>query len=248
VVLAPAGMLKASKVDLAVAVLRSRIDRFGFANVSISRRGTGLVVHLPGVTDPTVAQRLVVPAELRFRPVLIAGLPPQPTSVAHDATADAAITSCDPDAVAMFPSIPTTPWSDDKSTACVVLPEVGNNPSRDYLGRAGVTGTAVSVAKAEFVAGQGWTVNIELTDQGSSEWDALAQQQFHQQVAIVVDGYVQSTPLIQPEESTFASFGGTAVISGRFSKARSTDLAKLINFGALPSLFRIKNATVNSPR
>jgi preprotein translocase subunit SecD len=75
---------------------------------------------------------------------------------------------------------------------------------------------------------------MDLTGSGSSQWDTLAQKQFHQQVAITLDSIVQSAPEIQPGDASFTSFNGTAVISGKFSQGDAEDLAKLINYGALP--------------
>ncbi len=74
----------------------------------------------------------------------------------------------------------------------------GRSVPRYYLGPAGLTGKAVSSAKAEFVSSQGWTVKMDLTGSGSSQWDQLAQAQFHKQVAITLDSIVQSAPSIQP--------------------------------------------------
>jgi preprotein translocase subunit SecD len=75
---------------------------------------------------------------------------------------------------------------------------------------------------------------MDLTDSGSAKWDQLAQEQFHKQVAITLDSIVQSAPTIQPNDPSFTSFGGTAVISGSFDQGEAEDLAKLINYGALP--------------
>jgi preprotein translocase subunit SecD len=243
VVLSPTGKYPASTLDLMLTVVESRIDRLGVVNPSVSRHGTDVVFHLPGVTDTTVARRLVVPAELRFRPVLARWPASQNTSVPTDPTARAAVASCDSTVVASLASIPMTLWTDDKSDACVVLPDHGGQ--QYYLDRAGITGKAIAVAKAQFVSGQGWTVKMELTDAGSAQWDRLARQQFHKQIAIELDGIVQSAPTIQPIDSTFTSFGGTAVISGSFSKTEAKDLAKLINYGSLPPFFKVKQATVN---
>ena len=41
-----------------------------------------------------------------------------------------------------------------------------------------------------------------MTDSGSTKWDALGQAQFQKQVAIVLDGIVQSAPTIQPNNSS----------------------------------------------
>jgi preprotein translocase subunit SecD len=132
----------------------------------------------------------------------------------------------------------------------VVLPDKpgGKTAARYYLGKAALTGKGtVDTAKAEFVPGQGWTVKMDLTGSGSSKWDALAQQQFHKQVAIVLDGLVQSAPTIQPNDAAFTSFGGTAVISGSFTQDEADNLAKLIRFGALPVTLKQVNVENVSP-
>ncbi len=124
----------------------------------------------------------------------------------------------------------------------------GKNAPRYYLGKAALTGKGtVDTAKAEFQPGEGWTVKMDLTSSGSSKWDALAQQQFHKQVAIVLDGLVQSAPTIQPNDQAFSSFGGTAVISGSFTQDEANNLAKLIRFGALPVTLKQVNVENVSP-
>jgi preprotein translocase subunit SecD len=208
-------------------------------------------------------------AELRFRPVL-APLPSEAaekvassttttttpgatTSTtgppATDAEARAAIAACDTAKVAALKTVPTTDRADDKLDACVVLPNKpgGAKAPRYYLGKAGLTGAAVASAKKDFVSGQGWTVKMDLTSKGSSQWDALASQQFHKQVAIVLDGLVQSAPQIQPQDQAFTSFGGTAVISGNFTQSEAGDLAKLINYGSLPVVLKQVNVQNVSP-
>src|SRR5262245_23854152 len=84
VVLEPVGNYKPQALDVAVDVIRSRVDSLGVAEPEISRQGSDIVVDLPGVKDRCKAERLVgQTAELRFRPVLVAGLPPErsPTPV-----------------------------------------------------------------------------------------------------------------------------------------------------------------------
>jgi preprotein translocase subunit SecD len=292
VVLSPVGKYKADALDVAVDVIRNRVDSLGVAEPEISRQGNDIVVDLPGVKDRCKAERIVgQTAELRFRPVLIAGVPPEKTPAtttttaapgattttaaettttttttlpptttttpaqntaannecgtaaagntaksSKDEAATAAIASCNASEVAALPKIPTTSREQDKRKACVVLPDKPGGPqaSRFYLGPSGLTGNAVSSAKAEFISSQGWTVKMDLTDTGSAKWDQLAQEQFHKQVAITLDSIVQSAPSIQPNDPSFTSFGGTAVISGSFSESEAKDLAKLINYGALP--------------
>lgn len=96
------------------------------------------------------------------------------------------------------------------------------------LAPAQVTGDAVSDAQARFQTGE-WVVNVDFNSEGSREFDALAAQTVGRQVAIVLDGVVQSAPVIQQ-----ANFGGTAQISGSFSEGDAKDLALVLRFGALP--------------
>jgi preprotein translocase subunit SecD len=271
VVLSPVGKYKPQALDVAVDIIRTRVDGLGVAEPEISRQGNDIVVDLPGVKDRAKAERLVgQTAELRFRPVIAAGLASEaqqatsttttpttapgaaPTTTAppaSEAEAKAAVAACDDAKVGALTSIPTTTRLADTRDVCVVLPDKpgGRNAPRYYLGKAGLTGRAVSSAKAQFLSGQGWTVTMDLTSSGSSKWDALAQAQFHKQVAIVLDGLVQSAPQIQPNDATFTSFGGTAQISGNFTGGGAADLAKLINYGALPVQLKKVNVENVSP-
>jgi preprotein translocase subunit SecD len=274
VVLSPVGKYKPEALDVAVDIIRTRVDGLGVAEPEISRQGNDIVVDLPGVKDRAKAERLVgQTAELRFRPVIAANLPSEAAQAkaatttttpattapgatttttappATDAEAVAAIASCNDAKVGALTTIPTTTRLNDKRDACVVLPDKpgGKTAPRYYLGKAGLTGKAVSSAKATFQSGQGWTVTMDLTGSGSSKWDALAQQQFHKRVAIVLDGLVQSAPQIQPNDAAFTSFNGTAEISGSFTGGEAADLAKLINYGALPVQLKKVNVENVSP-
>lgn len=272
VVLSPVGKFKSGSLDVAIDVIRNRVDSFGTIEPEISRQGSDIVIDLPGVKDRQKAVQLVgKTAELRFRPVLGA-LPAESTAPPGTTTSSttapettttttpeqgkaaavAAVKSCDTTAVQTLSQttvIPTTTRLGDTRKACVVLPNKpgSKNSTRYFLGPAGLTGSAVGSAKAEFVTGQGWTVKMDLTSSGSGQWDALAQKQFHQQVAIVLDGIVQSAPTIQPQSQAFSSFGGTAVISGNFTGGEASDLAKLINYGALPVVLKQVNVEDVSP-
>jgi hypothetical protein len=174
---------------------------------------------------------------LELRPVLtelpsVTATPPTPAPVDLRAAA-AAVATCDPAAVAALPVVPTTAGALARAGDCVVFPaRVGGKAApRYYLGPAAVTGPAVARAHAEFVSGQGWTVRLELTKAGAKAWDALAGQQFHQQVAVAVRGEVVSAPTIEPSEQEFRSFEGVAVISASFTQRQALALAALARRG-----------------
>jgi preprotein translocase subunit SecD len=215
VVLSPVGKFKNDTLDVAIDIIRNRVDTFGTLEPEITRQGSDIVIDLPGVKDR-----------------------------------EKAIAACDEATIATLTSIPTTTRGADTRDACVVLPDKpgSKTSSRYLLGKAALTGKGtVDTAKAEFVPSEGWTVKMDLTGSGSSKWDALAQQQFHKQVAIVLDGLVQSAPAIQPNDAAFTSFGGTAVISGNFTQDDAENLAKLIKFGALPVVLKQVNVENVSP-
>jgi preprotein translocase subunit SecD len=265
VVLSPVGDFRAESLDVAVDIIRNRVDALGVAEPEISRQGDNIVVDLPGVSDRNKARRLVGrTAELRFRPV-IAELPPvgadvttttlapattvpgapetstTTTTLAPDeAAVKAAVASCDPNQVAALLNagtrVPNTSLADDKRGACVILPtrDAGADGARLYLGATALTGRGVDDADSRFSQGQGYAVDVSLTDSGAEEFDKLAAESFPKQppqnrMAIVLDGVVQSSPAFEQ-----ASFGGNVQITGSFSPEEAEDLATIINYGALP--------------
>ncbi len=74
-----------------------------------------------------------------------------------------------------------------------------------------------------------WVVNYTMSTAGSALWDRVASENFHQQLAIELNGVVYSAPLIQPTQSSFTSFEGKGEISGSLTKADATRLAKAMN-------------------
>ena len=122
-----------------------------------------------------------------------------------------------------------TQAEDDIAERAVVLPGRGE-PVGYVLGPAELTGEAVAEAAATF--NNEWVVNVDLTDEGAVGFDEIAARYFGQQVAIVLDGVVESAPVIRATE-----FGGTAVISGAFGEEGARDLAVALRFGALPVEF-----------
>ncbi|MGZ8763544.1 MAG: protein translocase subunit SecD, partial [Acidimicrobiia bacterium] len=144
--------------------------------------------------------------------------------------------------------IPTTTPAEDLPAATVVLPgrrDGGQAPERYQLGPTELTGEAISGAKARFQDGS-WAVNVDFTGEGSGQWDELGQKNFQKQVAIVLDGIVQSAPVIQGGNEAFESFGGKATISGSFSESEAKDLALVLRYGALPVKFDADNQRVQS--
>ncbi len=209
VVLRPERKVPSAVLNQSIRIIRSRVDALGVAEPEISSQGDNIIVQLPGVKDATRALEVVgQTAELRFRPVLAPNAPPGPEGEAK-----------------------ITPREEDKPEAQVILPGTKDEQGARYvLGPTELTGRAVKDAKAEVDPGTGeWKVSFTLTDTGSKEFDALAARNLNKQVAIVLDGVVQSAPTIQQ-----AQFGGSGEITGSFTEREAKDLALVLRFGALP--------------
>ena len=64
-----------------------------------------------------------------------------------------------------------------------------------------LTGQAIAQGLAQQDTLGAWVVNYTLTSTGSPQWDKVAKENFHQELAIELDGVIQSAPLIQPTQS-----------------------------------------------
>jgi hypothetical protein len=96
------------------------------------------------------------------------------------------------------------------------LPESGTGSQRYLLGPSEMRLSASDVSSTSAQRNQGgqWVVTIHLTSAGSVTWDRVAQQNFHQLLAIDLGGKVVSVPIIQPTQASFSSFDGAMQISG----------------------------------
>jgi preprotein translocase subunit SecD len=70
-------------------------------------------------------------------------------------------------------------------------------------------------------------IEIAFTDAGANRFAQVTRQNIHKRLAIIIDGQICEAPMIAMEVT-----GGTAQISGSFSKQEAKDLAGKIN-GAL---------------
>lgn len=127
------------------------------------------------------------------------------------------------------------PFSDPAATQ--VLPT--RDGGKCQVGPSGGTGEVfVRDSAAPRIIGGGWGVTVELKAGGSGEgvWNALAKECFNgtatcpsKQLAIELDGQIQSAPTVNAE-----NFTGNVQITGNFTKVQATKLAQVMNSGALP--------------
>ena len=117
---------------------------------------------------------------------------------------------------------------------------------------AGATGRVFdNTASAGIESGQ-WTVVVGLRRgaEGEDLWNALTTLCYNRdelcptgQVAIVLDGEVISAPVVQ--EPVFT--GGQVQITGNFTETEARDLAKILEFGAVPVKFAVSQVQTVSP-
>jgi preprotein translocase subunit SecD len=179
-------------------------------------------------------------ARLEQRPVLSIISPGQPTyattSVTCPTTAQQATKQCSTDAL--------------KNQTVVYL---GTDGTTKYqLGPVVLTGDQVSGATAVLNTGStssvgGWEINFTLNSAGSKAFAdattaAVSQTAPRNEIAIVVDRQVISSPVVQS-----AITGGSGVITGSFSEQDAKNLATELKAGALPVDLTLQSVTTISP-
>ena len=285
VTLQPEGEFDEANLDVAVEIIRARVDSIGVAEPEIILQGGTVIVNLPGVKDQQQALDIIGrTGELLLRPVLQTGMLNEnsSTTIAGDTTQD---TTQDTKQQAVTDTVPvaggpgssrhintsavtttTVPVLDSATVAPtdaaaapkIELGEDPNDPTQTVLlldkqgiayvvGPAGASGKVFkNDARADVQTGE-WTVVVSLRDgaEGDVQWNKLAADCFNRtevcptgQLAMVLDGTVISAPTVNEPEFT----GGSVQISGSFTAEEAQDLAKILEFGAVPVRFGVSQA------
>lgn len=283
VTLQPEGEFESEALNVAVEIIRQRVDSLGVAEPEIIRQGNTVVVNLPGVKDQQAALDLIGrTGEVQLRQVLQVGVAEDPatTTTVPGSETPTDTTLADPAGgvgssnvvSATGDSLPEGETSPDELIADTVpdfaettedelpVPTVdegaaggqeilpGAKDGLIYLvGPVSATGQVFSNdATADIVNGQ-WVVLANLRGGAGGEdlWNLIASQCYSgsatcptRQLAIVLDGEVISAPVV--EQPSFA--GGDVQISGSFSEREARDLAKILQFGAVPVKFEAPTA------
>jgi preprotein translocase subunit SecD len=269
VVYTPATHATTADMQEVVTILNNRVNGLGVSGAAVNLQGKNVVVSVPGVTDARRVLKLVgETAQLLFRPVLCQVAEPTkkaktytgsiPTCASSYLWTEANLGIVPNNSAATFSSntlpvdpaysvVKTTSPPNDIPTNNVILPLLGSPGVRYLLGPSQLTGQAIGKAIAQQTQVGAWVVNYTLTKTGSPAWDTVAKNNFHQALAIELDGVVQSAPFIQPGQSTFTSFAGSGEISGQFTEQGAKNLAIAMEFGALPVRLNPLNTVTISP-
>ena len=279
VTLQPEGTYDAKALDVALTIIRARVDSIGVSEPEIIRQGDTVVVNLPGVQDQQRALDIIgKQGQLLLRPVLQAGT----INTGTDTTVPGATTVVDstlpassgpgssrrvsattvPPTTVSPTTIAATP-SSTPSLAEVLASQDANDPNATVVllgkngdvfsaGPAGASGLVFSNDANAEVNNGSWSVVVGLLKGSAGEdiWNALSTRCFNKdatcptgQIAIVLDGEVISAPVVQQAVFT----GGNVQISGSFDEAEARDLAKILEFGAVPVKFSVATVQTVSP-
>jgi preprotein translocase subunit SecD len=228
------------------------------ATTSVAALGSG-----PGIgrftvaapADTTVVVPTSVPATAKVATTVVSATTAKATTIAGKlpsttlpAIAAPVVTSPPappvPNAVG-FDKLATTKVEDDLKGANVILPlqKRDQAASRLVLGPAQMTG-GVKGANASLNPSGAWEVNVELSGAGTRNFNTLAQTNCEKRVAIVLDGLVQSAPLI----NTPCNFpDGRVQITGNFTEKEAKDLSTVLKFGSLPVQLKALTVQTVSP-
>ena len=157
------------------------------------------------------------------------------------------IASATPSVVGTPAVVPKIEIGDDPNDPTQTVVLLDKNGIAYVVGPAGASGKVFkNDARADVQTGE-WTVVVGLRSgaDGDVLWNKLAAACFNKteqcptgQLAMVLDGTVISAPSVREPEFT----GGTVQISGAFTAEEARDLAKILEFGAVPVRFGVSQA------
>lgn len=101
-------------------------------------------------------------------------------------------------------------------------------------GQPSMQGDVIADAKDEFDQNHRPIVSMTMTTSGARDWATLTKKNLKKCVAIVLDGYVYSAPVVQNETT-----GGNSQISGNFTTDDTRDLANVLKSGKMPAPTKI---------
>jgi preprotein translocase subunit SecD len=202
--------IKERTVLEAIRTLERRVNELGVAEPVIAQHGTAgdqILVQLPGVTDAEQAKRLIKrTAQLALK--LVDDSAP---------TEEALLQS-------FQGKLPT-----DKE----IVQGPGDEPGKPvfYLVRreAVITGRDLKHARAGVDQNNTPDVQFTLNPAGADKFKRETGRSIGRRLAIILDGRVESAPVIQAQIAT------EGVITGHFTAQEADELAKVLRAGALPA-------------
>src|SRR5215813_1193553 len=195
-------------LDQAVEVIRKRIDVFGVSEPIISPvGGDRILVQIPGLDTAKIQEardQLSRVAKLEFRLVY-------PDNGER-------LREIDGGKQVIPPEFRIETYKQQHVAE-------GEKPVEERLlikKKADLAGDRVSSAGASYER-DGWVVHLRFDSEGAKKFGDITAANVHHRFAIVLDGVIQSAPVIQD-----AIYGGDAQITGRFTEEEARGLASVL--------------------
>jgi len=193
-------------LDQAVEVIRKRVDVFGVSEPIISPvGGDRILVQIPGLDTAKIHEardQLSRVAKLEFRLVY-------PDNGER-------LREIDEGKQVIPPEFRIETYK---------MQREGEKPVEERLlvkKKADLSGEHVSSAGASYEK-DGWVVHLRFDAEGAKQFGNITAANVHHRFAIVLDGIIQSAPVIQD-----AIYGGDAQITGRFAEEEARGLASVL--------------------
>ncbi|MFF3252492.1 hypothetical protein ACFYWP_16125 [Actinacidiphila glaucinigra] len=248
-VFTPREPVDAARLRQIADLMGRRAEGFGYEDVTVEAAGGRVTVSLRGGNERAIAS-LGKPAVLVFRPVVLVepsgGGASAPPSGPGDRSgpvpggAEYAALDCSVPSQRVDHQQGGTRWA----VACAERAESGAW-AKYLLGPAALSGTEISDAEAvlDTRSTTGWQIRLTFDSGGARKFADLtgrlaAQLSPANQCAMVLDGTVLSAPLVNS-----AITGGTAVITGNYTRSSAGRLAAQLSGGSLPTEMRVTSVT-----
>ncbi|HAJ98469.1 MAG TPA: protein translocase subunit SecDF [Bacteroidales bacterium] len=109
-------------------------------------------------------------------------------------------------------------------------------------GGAPLTGEVVVDARQDYSPTGEVVIDMAMNSEGARTWRRLTADNIGRAIAIVLDGYVYSFPIVQTEIP-----GGRSQITGQFTITEAQDLANILEAGSMPAPVRIVEEAIVGP-
>ncbi|HEY5026707.1 MAG TPA: hypothetical protein VII76_17150 [Acidimicrobiales bacterium] len=265
VVFAPTAPTSSAMLEEAAATMATRLHTMGDTNARAKVSGNSIVITSPKFSGAQM-QLIGSMGTLEVRPVLC-GAPaattgaPQPAASSPPCETQYATTPSNLDVNTMtgqpanhigpdpiFATVASTPPQDDEPATSVLLPAdplAGAQQYPRFVLGASQFGNA-EIAQVQAHTNRNFAppvIDVTLSPAGATTWNAVALLNFHAYLAFVLDEQVISAPLIEPQNSTFSSFGTQMEISGNFTPTIAKTIAAVLASGPLPVPFTLQSQT-----
>ncbi|MTI32412.1 protein translocase subunit SecDF [Xanthovirga aplysinae] len=114
--------------------------------------------------------------------------------------------------------------------------------ARERGGKAALEGDVVTDARQDFDERGRPDVNMQMNASGSKRWRKITGENIGRRIAIVLDDYVYTAPVVNGEIP-----GGNSSISGNFTIEEAKDLANILKAGTLPAPTTIVEEAIIGP-